>query len=416
MTAKALPVRRRALVLTALLALCGALQAQQMDVHLLTPPASPGFTLLGIQPTSVDRPGSPANVNIQLLANTEDLSTLPENYALDFAPYWLFKGPTVSYDSYAGPGFWASIQQSFQLSIALSNREFGDDARLTSLGFGMRVSLLRGRIDPDYDDYTGRLAEIREHSGALDPRLQERIRENTERSGARAELVSQLAQLSLDRVAALSELQADSPARSSVEAAFEAQIEDVKQRLNRLDLEIARRAQGEVLATEAAELEHVTRSADGLTVHRRGWKLDLAGGWVSDFPNRVYNDGDLRNWGAWINGGYEASSRALMGVVRFLDDKRDAGGDCLDVGGRMIFDSTRRFSFSGELTYRNFIDRSDDKPTFRWVLGSDLAIGRNRTIAFMVGADFDRDSSESLLLALQLGLGFGVESPVGPEG
>src|SRR5215831_1880299 len=63
----------------------------------VTVPDVPAFTILGVSPTQIERPTNPTALAVSLLSSTSsDTNFIPNNYALQVAPYWLGR-PGVSF-------------------------------------------------------------------------------------------------------------------------------------------------------------------------------------------------------------------------------------------------------------------------------------------------------------------------------
>ena len=76
-------------------------QAQEdstADFDLLIAPASPGFILLDKAPSSIERPGTVTDLAITIFEQTEDLSSIPNNFAVEFSPFWLVSHPGLTYN------------------------------------------------------------------------------------------------------------------------------------------------------------------------------------------------------------------------------------------------------------------------------------------------------------------------------
>src|SRR5262245_42359826 len=82
---------------------------QPPSFNSLRTPTSPAFTLLGIEPTSVERPNTPSSLAASLLNQTAGFSTLPRDYALEFSPYWLVGHPRLTWRDDSRRGLGASI-------------------------------------------------------------------------------------------------------------------------------------------------------------------------------------------------------------------------------------------------------------------------------------------------------------------
>lgn len=104
----------------------------------LRPPSAPAFALLGIEPQVVDRPKTPRALAVSVLTATNQLSAMPQNYALEVAPYWLATHPTLTFsDGRATLG--STFLQTLSLSVATAKDTIG-----THLGLGIRALLAGG--------------------------------------------------------------------------------------------------------------------------------------------------------------------------------------------------------------------------------------------------------------------------------
>src|SRR5262245_60975663 len=118
---------------------------QPPELGALRTPASPAFTLLGIEPSAVERPQTPADAAVTVLNNFRN--GLPKNFAFEASPYWLQSQPDLTWraDNRRTPA--QSLARTTSLSIATS--ETGtDDAPVTSLAVGFRTLLLSGHLAP----------------------------------------------------------------------------------------------------------------------------------------------------------------------------------------------------------------------------------------------------------------------------
>src|SRR5437764_11125964 len=75
----------------------------------LKTPASPAFTLLGIEPASVERPSSPSDFAVTLIDHAKDPASF-KNFAIELGPYWLVRHPSLTWQD--------DIKRNFVQSIA----------------------------------------------------------------------------------------------------------------------------------------------------------------------------------------------------------------------------------------------------------------------------------------------------------
>ena len=86
----------------------------QADIKLedLKMPNSPAFILLDVAPTSIDRPTTTKAFSTSILNNVNKNNGIPQNYAVEFTPYWFFKHPNLSAFKYWGYDKDKAIQKT----------------------------------------------------------------------------------------------------------------------------------------------------------------------------------------------------------------------------------------------------------------------------------------------------------------
>lgn len=365
-----------------------------MSFDMLLAPPSPGFVLLGIEPASVERPGTVTDLAVTILNQTDNLSILPENFALEFAPYWLFGGKGLTYEEYAyHENIISNFFQTLSFSIATSsNSETSPDSLSTSLALGIRFSIFRGKIDSEFNDYAKRLdtlyKELDELNKKFAPEWRKRIHEDPTIISMKDELQN-----------------ADPTIKPIIAPLIEAHI---AQR----EAEIKQQVEAEIRKQHAGKINNIKGLISRLRLRRIGWKLDVAGGAVADFPQRVFDDGSFSRWGAWFTGGYEWRKWSVLGVLRYLGDQDDSDESSIDLGGRIVFDNFKRFSLSAETVYRYFPNRCTDDNQWRLAFLFDYAIAKNKAISFTFGRDFEGEQSGNLISLVNILLGFGSDRPV----
>src|SRR5690349_2722614 len=71
---------------------------KSIDLKDLNIPNSPAFTLLDYSPVVIDRPGTIRAVNASFVSVLGQSDGLPKNFAIEIAPFWLFKNKLNVYD------------------------------------------------------------------------------------------------------------------------------------------------------------------------------------------------------------------------------------------------------------------------------------------------------------------------------
>ena len=189
-------------------------------------------------------------------------------------------------------------------------------------------------------------------------------------------------------------------------------------------LAILQKADEQARAEYKSGLDSIKNIGQRIDFSRTGLMIDLAGGLAYSFINQA--NGTLYNSGAWVTGGYSSGSGlTTLAIVRFLYDPGQnsaaitnagfADYHTLDYGARLLYDSNDgKFTFGGELIYRNVFANAAVKSSWRYSVNTDYQVGKNQVLSFSFGRDFDGTINKggSLIAALNLILGFGNNRPV----
>src|SRR5262249_3413462 len=111
----------------------------------LRTPTSPAFVLLGVAPTEVERPNTPADIAFSVLTPSAPFIGLPRNFALETSPYWLVSHPTLTWQADTTRSVGASLARTMTVSFATA--ELGTDVRpITGLSLGFRAAPFSGHL------------------------------------------------------------------------------------------------------------------------------------------------------------------------------------------------------------------------------------------------------------------------------
>ncbi len=387
-----------------------------LSLDLMITPQSPGFTILGIEPTSVERPGTMTDLAMTILNRTENFGRIPDDFALEFAPYWLFAGSRIGYQDYAADSnYGANFLQTLSFSIASSTSEIADSST-TSLGIGLRFSLKRGEIDENFEDYKNKLDSLYMALANINqgfaPVWQETISNDTFLNS-----MSEQFKANSDSIEALKQRKdhADEPISRLLEEKIkmhEEQNKTIERLIGLRESEIKHEVEAKIREQKAEELQNTKDIISKLKVRRTGFKIDVAAALAIDFPGQVFDDGDLSRWGAWLTSGHEGTKWSFLGVVRYFDSINGLSESSLDLGGRVIFDNIKRFSLSGEGLYRRLPDRDENKNEWRVALNFDYAIAKNKSVSLTFGRDFEGTKTGNVISLVNLILGFGSNRPI----
>jgi hypothetical protein len=298
-------------------------------------PASPAFVLLGVEPTSVARPTTPADFAASLINASENFPTIPRDFALEVSPYWLATHARQNWKHDTTRSLTESLQRTF--TVAAGTAQIGtEDQPVTGVALSGRAALLSGHLSRET---VARLTEI---DRLLPMEREEFLKQHIEGfTAANTLLVSALANpdnagATADNTTITAGLTAakDEGAESAAGSPIALALEAVDRQLNRATAqgsEEDRKAAGQaaaVLTRLLQEPEIAARPvADTLAEElndfastREGVFLELAAGASWNAPSSIIDSADLGRWGAWLTLSYELPQlrrrRALPGYRR----------------------------------------------------------------------------------------------------
>ena len=391
-----------------------AQSSEDVSVSMLQAPPSPAFVVLGIEPSSVERPGSVSDFSTSFLSATGALSVLPESYAVSFAPYWLLgMGEDVTFSSYrAKASIGETIARTLSLSAAFSPTPGAPEgSTATSGGFGVRFSLFDGEIknafNPELLTLIDAVQAVAQDATAVVAAVLDGDGEYQRLSQALSDIEGEILTVVQGGGAATATQANTLVARQEALAARTAAVTDEPLRLLRGPIE-----------------EQMAQTR----LRRTGFKLDVAAGVVLEFPDRSTIESDLTRGGGWLTSGYEWDGGVVLGVARYLWTQSSAGSNSFDLGGRLDFDNDR-FTLSFETVHRwltevetiAFVraDQAGDPNapvtqmsigdrTWRVASGVDYAMGKNKTLSFTFGRNFEGQRGGNMIAALNFLVGLGT--------
>lgn len=154
------------------------------NIDMLAAPQSPAFTLLGISPTAIDRPSTPADLMVSLQNATKNYSVIPNSYSVEFTPLmfvpkyhsyntplYQYRTPQVDKDNkvmigangrplygYSSQGLQNQLKTNIIQTTLLSIGFAGSNTTPSypRLGIGIKTSLATGHVsDNDRDSING---------------------------------------------------------------------------------------------------------------------------------------------------------------------------------------------------------------------------------------------------------------------
>lgn len=311
---------------------------KEIELDNFRTPASPAFTLLDVSPTTIARPTTPRALSTELLSKTHRGSIIPNNYALEVAPFWLVPHPTLSYKQYTEPSLAQSIVQSFSVSLATARADSTSDTSSTQVALGLRILPLGGRVSSKFLALQHQLDTIQRRR--LGP-----VRDQADALDEVDETVAELLVLRRDLEAARA---ANNTARAN---ALRTQIGRAEAR--RSAARSNADAATEILARQADTLRTLALEMGSARAEKVGFFLELAAGLAASIPQGDFDHGKFSRAGTWGTLGYRLESPHidLLGLLRLLRDVRKEDQNALDAGGRIHL-ALHNVGISGEWVNR----------------------------------------------------------------
>jgi hypothetical protein len=320
-------------------------QDLRLELDSLRSPASPAFVLMGVAPTAIERPSTLRAIAVSAVSSLRRSGGLiPDDYAVEAAPFWLRSRPTVTLADLRDAGPLATALRTLGLSLATAQYEFeiGDGLpaqRGTRVGAGLRFMLFDGTPAPTLDALIDSLRTLHSRCLLLD------------------------------------------------EPADEACVEE----LGTQDL--------------ALTIQREARDPDGFVVQ-------VAAALVGDFPNDVFEIGQLDRVGLWITPGWRLSDSdiEIFGVARYMHDRRGTRAGVLDAGARFGWDGSR-FALAAEAVQRHASADGESETRYRVTGTVEARLAESILASFTFGKGYDaaeHDPAGRDRIVATLGIGFGV--------
>jgi hypothetical protein len=306
-----------------------------VELNHLRTPTSPAFVILGIEPTSVERPTTPRAFALSFLSASDNATVIPRDYAVEVAPYWLYRHPLLTFDQYYRPTLAQAVAQTTTFSFATAHGSETGDSAATSVGFGLRTTPVGGRPTRALDNLVG----------ALDTLQRRRI--PLVRAAIDADDVVTEAEEALSQAHQAGDSAAIAELSARLAQELRPEVERLQQQLD---------AQSDTMRLIVARMEQEERERVGLV-------LQLAAGVATVFPGNAFSAGEISRYGAWSTLTYRLEDPKLdfIALARFQQNRAGDGQGLWDAGGRIHW-TQDRFGLSAEFVNRTALDVDVDSP------------------------------------------------------
>lgn len=349
-------------------------------LDLLRPPNYPAVFLLGLDPESVERPQEPMELAISIVNATDTLRVLPRGYALEFAPSWVFCGRNISYEDFRSPRIGPTLFQTFSISAATSSESDTLDSLTTSAALGVRFSLMRGKVDPSFENDMDSLGTLLGKLGFLINSRKDSLNKTDSTIKALDKLI--------------------------LEATTEKEEKQLIALRERRGRELAQEAEKSVEKENSDLIKTIDHVSSGLQLRRIGWKLNLSGAIALNVQQGGgLEDISFHKAGGWINFGYEDREWSALGVLRYMTDRSSPNQTGVDIGIKGISDKPeQRLSWSTEGVFRWLTNAGSY--LLRVTASVNYRMANNALISFTFGRELGPHSNKPIG-SVNLALGFG---------
>ena len=391
-----------------------------LTLDYLKVPTSAAFTLMGLAPTLIDEPKVPGDFLVSLNHATDDFTTIPRSYALEFSPAWVFDSENIDFSRLVSNKLGDNIKQSLVLSLGINQVDdmtgVPGNMNNTQVGFGVKASIIRGRVKSTFKEIDDMYKTLSAVNDSFYVNTSRWLETDPEYASLTEQIDSLRHKLQEDNTLAVQTApQLDSLARKA------------EARSNEL-LQDESSFQQQVTSRFSKQLTQLKEQGNSLKFDRQGFKLDFAAGFVSDFTGASFDSTRVSRIGAWLTGGWTFSganspnASSILGVARLIGNPNQlyrSGNSLLtddnlffDFGGRLIFHNGKKLSISGELIGRYPINNDLLSTTTRYTFNFEYQASNSIVLTFNLGKDFNGTVTESgnLLTAIHLFSYFGNRS------
>ncbi|KRT15672.1 hypothetical protein ASU31_13485 [Pedobacter ginsenosidimutans] len=400
-------------------------EIKEVKLDLLKAPSSPASALLGFAVSDIEKPTDLSDFMLSVQSATSSYTKLPSSYAIDIAPFYLFRNKGADFSTTGKNGLQSTrfkdyFRQSFVVSLALRNPDsaFNNFKPTSTYGaLGLKFSIVR----PQYNKETReKLSSIYEKQRALLKIYKIGLEEK--KKSIRYEFLDKRNIYLLDSISHLPHLTEAEKKTHAVAMAEDPESEFAKNELEKSELNKGFKEEVRAELAKQSKLEaDLQEDAKTFTGNREGLSVDIAGGLSTEFREKRFDNSKIFNSGVWTTFGYNwANGSSVLGLARYLynpdevfalDNMKNsiANLSTFDTGLRFIF-TKGKFGGGAEALYRSILTSGTAKPSWRLVANADYALADNQKIIFSFGRNFDGTVTKNgnLVAALTVLFGFGT--------
>lgn len=394
-------------------------------------PSAPASVIIGSSPSSINRPKSWEALEVGLFNNfTNDQNSfvVPNDFALEFSPYWARDSVHLTTRDFLFPNAWTSVKQNFSFSVSSTQNFVLNDTNSTNaMGFGLRTMLWQGakkEIQVVMNAYSNTLKGF-----AFKNRVLISAQAMTCDDCDKGKFIRALkAAIDTDQDRIYAEM-SDGSERTSITKALIVYLkEHMKEESDKSKLMGDLADQLDTFLGLDDNVSKITK----LRADRKGFKLELAGALATNFPTNQTDYSVVSKWGVWLTPSYELYNTdwiEFLGVARYFWYNTDFFQQYLpgqeyyestmDYGARIVFKWKKSsLEFEGAGRTAQVLTPSEEDPEkfesgtksdFQYVLNFNYQINDRLALSYDFGKRFEPvltyNGTVISLLSLNIGLG-----------
>lgn len=373
-------------------------QDTALDVNSLATPNSPGATLLGENPSDIQKPTDLNGIMMAVRNATNDFSKFPTSFSIDISPWWLVGAKNISYKDFISNK--KTIAQTFNFSYAQNSQ---NDSNYNGLkqGIGFSFSLARGSIRDK--KFIGKVDSIKSILNELlnaNYKQLQLLRQN--------DSDYQMLKLQHDSIQLLLK-----NLRNSVDSASVNIKNNLLKDLININLMMTikeetftQQAKDFVDNLQNEKINTLKELEQPIVPVRKGFFLNVAAGTIIKYDNFKVRSSSLTNNSLWLNVGFDGfktdstdkSHFSIIALSRFIANNADelykSGNSekhtTWDNGLKLAFTTAdQKFSLSGEAIRRDFLKINTGQTfVYKYVFNIDWAVAKNARLTLSYGRDF----------------------------
>jgi hypothetical protein len=381
-------------ILIALVLFPALLHAQkstdEIKLDELKTPSSPGFTILGVQPTEISRPKSWRELETNLTNSffQDNKFVIPKNIAVEFNPFFTLhkinpsNSPSFIYGRKESGFNWNTLRINSSFSLATGDfKTYGDTSKTNPrMGIGYRTQLAEFKPTQKGRNAFRALMATQQNIITVTTVLQQlEVTGNTNFKSADS-LITTLKKRCTELLIKNRNAKDTGVVNSMIE-------QNLHEKATTLFAE--GKSNTEIFAQLNAALIAITDQVDFMSnynavveslTQRYGLCVEMAAAMLLDFPGNEITFSKVPKFGLWFTGTYRTQNGHFEAgaLARFMTSKFDtlARYNNFDFGGRVMIEG-ERWSINAELIQR-----------FQWEIIGNSSTGTSGEVTLRYNADF----------------------------